>query len=144
VILVWRRPLANRRTGYGIDRATYTGIPGLVAGVASFTSSGPAGIVVTSTDATGGSPAYTYQWKRSTNGTSFSNLTNGGGVSGATTLTLTDGSAVAGTLYYYQLVQTDAAAIAVTTNTVTAQLYTGGSIGAGLLYARGFTGGLPS
>jgi hypothetical protein len=141
VILVWRRPLFTRRVHYGRDRVTAIGIPGLVAGVVSFTSSGPAGIIVTSTDATGGSPAYTYQWKRSTNGTSFSNLANGGGVSGATTLTLTDGSAVAGTLYYYQLVQTDAASIAVTTNTVSAQLYTGGAFGGGLMGRRGFTGG---
>lgn len=104
---------------------------GLVAGTASLTSSGPAGIVVTAADASGGTSPYTYQWQRNSNGGSYSNLSNGGGVSGATTRTLTDGSAVAGTLHGYRLAYTDAAAATATSNAVTAQLYSGGAIGSG-------------
>lgn len=103
----------------------------LTAGTASFVSSGTAGVVVTASDATGGTAPYTYQWQRNANGGSYSNISNGGGVSGATTLTLTDGSAVAGTLYGYKLVYTDNVSATVTSNAVAAQLYTGGALGSG-------------
>lgn len=99
----------------------------LVAGVASFVSSGPAGIAVTATDATNGTKPYTYQWQRSTDGGAYSNL------SGATTLSITDTTAVAGHLYGYKLVYTDSTPIpqTATSNAVTAQVYTGGAIGSG-------------
>jgi hypothetical protein len=103
----------------------------LTAGTASFVSSGPTAINVTATDATGGSTPYTYQWQRNASGGGYSNISNGGGVSGATTLSLTDGSASAGTLYGYKLVYTDNAAASVTSNAVTAQIYTGGSLSGG-------------
>lgn len=103
----------------------------LTAGVASFVSSGPTAITVSATDATGGLAPYTYQWQRNTNGGSYSNISNGGGVTGATTLTLIDGSAVAGNLYGYKLVYTDSALSTDTSNVVTAQIYTGGSLGGG-------------
>lgn len=105
----------------------------LTAGAASFVSSGTAGISVTSAAATGGTGPYTYAWQRQSDGGSFSALVDGGGVSGATTLSLVDGSAVAGVLYGYRLVSTDSAAPAATATgaTVSAQLYAGGAIGAG-------------
>lgn len=129
------RPRARRRIVAGIAAP-------LVAGVASFVSSGPAGISISATDASGGFPAYTYQWQRNANGGSYSNLSNGGGVSGATMRNLLDGSAVAGTLYGYRLVYTDLSTATVTSNAVTAQLYLGGAIGSGgVSYAR-IMGGL--
>jgi hypothetical protein len=104
---------------------------GLTAGTASFVSSGPTAINVTATDATAGTAPYTYQWQRNSSGGAYGNISNGGGVSGATTLSLTDGSATAGTLYGYRLVYTDNAAASVTSNAVTAQIYTGGSLAGG-------------
>lgn len=107
----------------------------LVAGAAAFDSCGPAGgsafVKLTAADATGGTPAYTYQWQRGVDGGSVTNLANGGGVSGATTRTLTDGSAAAGHVYVYRLVYTDSAGSpqTATSNSVTAQVYTGGALG---------------
>ncbi len=103
----------------------------LAAGVASFVSSSPTQILVTATDATGGTAPYTYQWQRNSNGGSYSNISNGGGVSGATTRSLTDGSVVAGILYGYRLVYTDNVSATATTSAVTAQLYSGGALGGG-------------
>jgi hypothetical protein len=103
----------------------------LAAGTASFVHSGPAGIAVSATDATGGTGPYTYQWQRRNFGSgSYADLTNGGGVSGATTLNLTDGSAVVGTPYDYRLVYTDSAGTPATapSNAVTAQVYMGGAL----------------
>jgi hypothetical protein len=113
--------------------AADAGAPALAAGTASFVHSGPAGIAVSAAVATGGTAPYTYQWQRNSGGGSYSNLTNGGGVSGATTLALTDGSAVAGTLYGYRLVVTDSSATpaTATSNAVTAQVYPGGALGSG-------------
>lgn len=99
----------------------------LAAGTASFVSSAPGGISVAATDATGGTPAYTYQWQRNANGGSYSNL------SGATSLTLTDSTASAGTLYGYKLVYTDALSATVTSNVQTAQVYSGGALTGGIL-----------
>ncbi len=113
----------------------------LASGTASFVSSSPTAIVVTATDATGGTAPYTYQWQRNSNGGSYSNISNGGGVSGATTLTLTDGSASAGTLYGYKLVYTDSVAAPATSNAVTAQIYTGGALTGGGGFGRGGFGG---
>ena len=117
----------------------------LTAGTATFDSSGPSGISISSTAATGGTSPYSYQWKRNANGGSFSNLSNGGGVTGATTLSLVDGSATGGTLYGYKCDQTDSAGspATVTTNTVTAQIYSGGALsGGGLMFVGGMTAGL--
>jgi hypothetical protein len=111
----------------------------LTAGTASLVSSGPGGIAMTATDATFGTPAYTYQWQRNAGGGSYSNLANGGGVAGATTRNLTDGSAVAGTLYGYRLVYTDSAGTpaTATSNAITAQVYTGGALTGSAGYSRG-------
>lgn len=103
----------------------------LAAGTASFVSSGSAGIVVTATDASGGATPYAYQWQRNEDGGSYSNISNGGGVSGATTLTLTDGSATTGILYGYRLVYTDDDSDTATSNAVTAQIYSGGPLEGG-------------
>jgi hypothetical protein len=110
-----------------------TGSPALTAGPASFVHSGPAGIALSATAATGGTTPYTYQWQRNSGGGSYSDLANGGGVSGATTLALTDGSATAGTLYGYRLVVTDSSATpaTATSNAVTAQVYPGGALSSG-------------
>lgn len=106
---------------------------GLAAGTASFVSSGPAGITVSATDATSGTSPYTYQWQRDEGGGSYSDLVDGGGVSGSTTLDLVDGSATAGTLYGYQLVYTDAVAATATSDAVTAEVYSGGALAGGVL-----------
>lgn len=98
----------------------------LAAGTASFVNSGPAGVSLTAGAATGGTPAYTYQWQRSTtSGSGFANL------AGLTSLSATDTTAVAGTLYYYRVRATDSLAATAVSNEVTAQLYTGGAISGG-------------
>lgn len=112
----------------------------LAAGVASFVSSGTAGIVGTATEATGGTSPYSHQWQRNTDGGSYSNLSDGGGVSGAATLNIADGSAVAGHLCGYELVYTDSAGTpaTATSNAFTAQVYAGGPLTAGgSTYSRG-------
>jgi hypothetical protein len=114
----------------------------LVAGTASFVSSGTAGIVITATDATGGDTPYTYQWQRNSGGGAYGDISNGGGVSGATTLTITDDSATPGTLYGYRLVYTDDAATDVTSNAITAQVYTGGALSGGGFGRGGMNGGI--
>ncbi len=117
----------------------------LTAGVASFVSSGPGGISITSTSPIGGTPSYTYQWQRSVNGGSYSNLSNGGGVTGTTTLSLVDGSATAGNAYRYKLVTTDSAGSPATVTSNIAgpvYLYTGGALTGGLLVGGGMTGGI--
>ncbi len=106
-------------------------VPSFVTGTASFVSSGPTSISITASNATGGTAPYTYQWQRNASGGSYSNISNGGGVSGATTLTLTDGSVSSGILYGYRLVYTDNASSTVTSNAVTAQAYLGGSLTGG-------------
>lgn len=129
----WQRR-RRRRVPFGASAV-------LASGTASFVSSGPSSIVVTSSDATGGTPSYSYQWQRNANGGAFGDIANGGGVSGATSLTLTDGSATAGTLYGYRLATTDGAASQVTTNEITAQIYTGGSLTAGGISRSRVSGG---
>lgn len=127
-----RRPAspARRRQRRGRTLATRAATA-LAAGTASFVSSGPGGIAVTATDATGGTPPYAYQWQRQVNGGSFSTLSNGGGVSGADTLAVTDGSATAGNLYGYRLLYQDSVPSSVTSNTASAQLYSGGALSGG-------------
>lgn len=96
----------------------------LTAGTASFVSSGPAVINVSSTAATGGTSPYTYQWQRNVDGGSYSNL------SGKTSLSCSDTTATAGHSYRYKCVQTDNVSAVVTTNaTPSAQVYSGGLIG---------------
>jgi hypothetical protein len=129
MILARPRPIRRRRR-----RAAFTaaGSSPLAAGTASFVSSGTAGIVVTVAVATGGQDPKSYQWQRSTtSGSGFSNLSNGGGVSGATTRDLTDGSASAGTLYYYRNVATDNVSATANSNEVSAQVYSGGTLTGG-------------
>lgn len=74
----------------------------LAAGTISVVSSGPTIINLSATDATGGTPGYTYQWGRSDSILGpFSIIGNG-------LLTLTDTGLTAGTTYFYQIVYTDA------------------------------------
>jgi hypothetical protein len=106
----------------------------LTSGPASFVSSGPASILVTCADATGGTPPYTYQWQRNFDGGSYSNISNGSGVSGATTRTMTDGSPTTAHLYGYRMITTDSAGTpaSVTSNAVSAMVYPGGSLAGGV------------
>jgi hypothetical protein len=106
----------------------------LTAGATSFVSSGPSGISISATDATNGTAPYTYQWQRNADSGSYTNLTNGSGVTGATTLTLLDGSAVSDVLYGYRCVYTDNSSATATSNIVTAVVYEGGAIGSGVIY----------
>jgi hypothetical protein len=141
-ILVRSKPFLKRRRANYRPRGAGGGAA-LAAGAASFVSSGPSAINVSATDATGGTAPYTYQWQRNSNGGAYGDISNGGGVSGATTLSLADGSASAGTLYGYKLVYTDDAAASVTSNAVTAQVYTGGALsGGGGGFNRGMNGGI--
>lgn len=116
-IRVWRR--SKRRFVRGVTAA-------LSAGTASFVSSGPGGISVTTSGATGGVGPYTYQWQRSTtSGSGFSNL------SGATSASHTDTTASAGTLYYYRVVATDNLSATANSGEVSAQIYSGGALTSG-------------
>ena len=81
---------------------------------------------MTATAATDGTPGYTEQWQRSVDGGGFANLANGSGVTGATTLSLFDGSAVTGHVYGYQVVYTDSASATATSAPVSGlRVYTG-------------------
>jgi hypothetical protein len=98
----------------------------LAAGTASFVSSGPAGISVSATDATGGTAPYTYQWERNEDGGAFGDL------AGETSLTCNDDTATdEGVLYGYRLEYTDAVAAEATSNEVTAEVYDGGPLTGG-------------
>ncbi len=124
-----RKPFAPHIQKFRIVGA---GSPSLVAGVASFVSSGATTLIVTATDATSGTAPYTYQWQRSVDGGAYSNISNGGGVSGATTLTITDGSTASPHSYGYKLVYTDAQPSTATSNAVgNLYNYSGGAIGGG-------------
>lgn len=109
-----------------VSSATFTMNAGLVAGSASFVSSGPAGIAVAATapsGGTGGGP--TYQWERNADGGSYADL------SGATVLDLSDATATTPeVLYGFRCKQTKGTET-VTTNTVTAEVYLGGAISPG-------------
>jgi hypothetical protein len=100
----------------------------MAPGVASFVSSGPAGISGSATEATGGTAPYAKQWERSTtSGSGFTDL------AGKTALTFTDTTAAAGTVYYYRLRYTDSAgtpAVA-TSNEFDAEVYMGGAMDSG-------------
>lgn len=110
--------LSNATTTTGMHITSVTaGDPAttFTAGVASTVSAGNTIASVTSTDATGGTSPYTYQWQRSTtSGSGFSN------VSGATSLTLNDTGLTNETTYYYRIVFTDATASTVTSNETSA------------------------
>jgi hypothetical protein len=70
--------------------------------------------------ATKGTSPYTYQWLVSTNGTTFSNLSNGSGISGATSATLSIASSALSTSGpEYKVVITDANGVSVTSNVAT-------------------------
>jgi hypothetical protein len=95
--------------------------PPLVAGTAEFLESnfngGSPYIEVQASAPTGGEGAGpTYQWERNDNGGSYSDL------SGATSLTLTDSTAVTGHIYGYRCKQTRGVET-VTTNAVTGQVF---------------------
>lgn len=86
--------------------AAFKAVANLTSGVASFSSATDTTITVSVTAASGGSPAYSYQWYRSTT----ANFTPGAGnlLSGATSTTLADSaSLVADTAYYYVCRATD-------------------------------------
>jgi translation initiation factor 6 (eIF-6) len=98
----------------------------LVAGVASFVSSGVNGISVEATSPTDGSGSGpSYQWERNSDGGSYADL------SGKTSLSCVDATATnPSVLYRYRCKQTRGIET-VTTNTVPAQVYSGGSITGG-------------
>jgi hypothetical protein len=138
-------PAARFLTGGGIDDfAAYddsgTVVTALAAGTASFVSSGAGGITVLTTPATGGTGAGpTDQWERSDDGGAYADL------AGATGLSLTDATAVAGVLYRYRCKQTRGTDT-VTTNVVLPGglvLYEGGPMtgGGGVVVRDLFAGG---
>lgn len=137
------RPKSLRRRAGRRAFSASKAVAALTAGTASLVTSGPAGIALTATDATGGTPGYTYAWYRSVSGGAYNQLFNGGGVSGAGTLSLTDGSASAGTVYGYKVLYEDSALSQTYSNAVTAQVYTGGALtGGGGGFGRGMNGGI--
>lgn len=87
----------------------------LAAGSASLSTKGTTTASLTATDATGGTPAYTYQWEYRTPSGSGSY----GNYSGATSLTLNATGLTDATSYDFRLKYTDAAAGTATSNTVT-------------------------
>jgi lysophospholipase L1-like esterase len=97
--------------GVGLSDARITahyqaGVAALAAGTASFVSATNAAVSMTCTAASFGVDPYHYQWYRST----VSGFTPGSGnlLSGATSLSLTDSSALSqSTIYHYKLVVTD-------------------------------------
>lgn len=103
----------------------------LASGTASFVFSGVDGIEVEATDASNGTTPYAYQWQRSEDGGSFSNL------SGATTLNWVDDTVTVDVTYKYRLVYTDDDSNTVTSNEVTAELYLGGEFGSATAYYAG-------
>jgi hypothetical protein len=105
--------------------------PTLSAGAVTLASSGSSGISMAATDASGGVGPYLYQWQRATGGASFANLANGSGIAGAFSLSLSDGSAAPGTLYFYRVIYTDSQGTPAnaTSNSASAQVYAGGPIG---------------
>ena len=126
-------PTPNTATSNIVSNVTTQYTP-LAAGTATFISTGPAttGISVSATAATNGSGSGpTYQWQRNTDSGTYSNL------SGATSLSLTDTTAVSGHLYGYQCVQTRGTDN-VTTNAITAQIYNGGSLSGGSTFGSVF------
>jgi len=105
----WKRILAAGEittlynSGAGLEYPFST----LSAGTVSLTTRTDSSIGLSSTDATGGTAPYTYQWYRSTS----SGFTPGAGniLSGKTSLTLSDTGLSAGTTYYYKIRFTDSA-----------------------------------
>lgn len=104
---------------------------GLTPGSVSFVFSGVDGIEMEATDATEGTAPYSYQWQRNEDGGSYSDL------SGETTLSLTDDTAIEGVYYGYRLVYTDDETDVVTSGAVFVQVYLGGSFGSGPTYFAG-------
>jgi lysophospholipase L1-like esterase len=92
----------------------------LVAGTISRGTITDTSIGMTANAPSGGTTPYTYKWHRST--TQGFSTSGGTELSGQTGLTLSDTTAVQGTVYYYKQVQTDAVPTSVTTNEVAAAL----------------------
>jgi hypothetical protein len=103
-------------------------------GTLSF-NSGPAGINLFGTEATGGNGTFTHQIQRRVHGSgnAFVDLANGSGVTGATTLTAFDASTTPSDAYDYQLVysDTEGSPQSATSNVVTVQVYPGGPVSGG-------------
>lgn len=146
------RPPTRRQTRRG-GWVGGTSSASLANGTASLTSSGPGGIVVAVGNASGGTPSYTYLWYRSVDGGSYNQIFNGGGVSGASSQTLTDGSATTGYVYRYKnLVEDSALAQAYSNEVGPLIVYTGGTVDTGTStsgtasyggrFDRGMTGGI--
>ncbi len=86
----------------------------LVAGTAAAVP-GSNSVALTLTGTSGGTPSYTYQWYRST-----TSGVQGSSLSGGTTASYTDSTAVNGTTYYYECVVTDSVSATATSNQVSA------------------------
>lgn len=127
VPVVFSAALGDATTAPLYDGTTDLFDAGIAAGTAAFVSSGPGGIAVSATAPSGGAgsgPAY--QWERAAGG-SYADVT------GATSLGLTDATALTGVLYTYRCKQTRGATTVTTAATAPAQKYAGGPIGAALV-----------
>ena len=84
----------------------------ITAGAISLVSVTSTAASLSATAASGGTAPYTYQWYKST----VSGFSPGAGnmIAGATALTLADSGLIPGTMYFYKVVATDAAAASVT------------------------------
>lgn len=100
----------------------------LASGSASLNSVGTTVAAVTVADATGGTPAYSYQWYRST--TSGFAPSGASIVAGATSRTLNDTGLSPLTTYYYKNIVTDSVSATATSNQIAAT--TGAALAAGI------------
>lgn len=113
------------------------------SGTASLLSASATTVTVTCGAASGGTPAYSYQWHRSTT----ANFTPGAGtvLAGATTLTYADTTAAAGTTYFYKCRVTDNAAQTADSDQIAGTLLAApisvGFIGDSISYGYGLSAG---
>jgi hypothetical protein len=118
-------------SGTAVTNGSTQNGPVLTPALIVFGSSGPGGITLSGSAASGGTAPYSYQWYRDTSG---SNFTPGARniLTGKTSLSSwTDTTVSAGTLYYYKIVATDSASATATSSAQAAQVYQGGAISGG-------------
>ena len=100
---------SNYSPSWATSGGAFTVVPAssFTVGKAGFVSATASTITMSTTAASGGIGSYTYQWYRST--TSGFTLSSANIIAGATGTTNTDTNVVAGTIYYYKVIETDSA-----------------------------------